>query len=170
MSVPFDLMGQRFGRFTVIELSPNRYNGQFYWLCRCDCGVEKHVGSYKLRRGISKSCGCWRDELTSSGAINRTHGQTRTPEWRAWFNMKRRCRDVKGRDHKYYKAQGVTVAPEWLEDFPAFLAHVGPRPSTHHSLDRFPNPWGNYEPGNVRWATRTEQQQNRRLNKPRTHQ
>ncbi len=61
-----------------------------------------------------------------------------------------------------YGGRGVTIFDGWVKDFRAFLAHVGPRPSDGHSLDRYPNLNGNYEPGNVRWATDKEQNNNRR--------
>jgi len=80
--------------------------------------------------------------------------------------MKRRCYNPNDISYKYGGAQGVIVAPEWLNDFPAFLLHIGPRPSPKHSVDRV-DPWGNYEPGNVRWATPTEQVRNQRQYHPR---
>jgi hypothetical protein len=73
--------------------------------------------------------------------------------------------------HKYveYGGRGITVCDRWRNDFSAFLEDVGTRPSSAHSLDRYPNNDGNYEPGNVRWATRSEQQRNRRVNHLLTH-
>ena len=75
--------------------------------------------------------------------------------------MKRRCLNPRTPNFKYYGALGVQVCDQWLTDFGAFLAEVGLRPSPRHSLDRWPNSHGNYEPGNVRWATRSEQEQNK---------
>lgn len=84
------------------------------------------------------------------------------PEYRAWHNALRRCRPG-GPDADCYYDRGIRVAPEWhgREGFARFLAHIGPRPSAAHSLDRADNDRG-YEPGNVRWATRSEQRRNSR--------
>ena len=85
----------------------------------------------------------------------------RTPEFVAWVMMKQRCYNPKVRGWKYYGGRGIKVCPEWRDDFRAFLAHIGPRPGPGWSVDRI-DPDGNYEPGNVRWATALTQQRNRR--------
>ena len=96
--------------------------------------------------------------------MNLTHGQARrghrTSEYRTWLGMRIRCNDSKDRDG--YQALGIRICPEWNASFEAFLRDVGPRPSKKHSLDRWPDPTGNYEPGNVRWATPMQQRHNRR--------
>ncbi len=93
------------------------------------------------------------------------HGHARrgaqTAEHRIWQSMKRRCIDPNHSKFKYYGGAGVSICKEWLDSFESFLADMGPRPSPTHSLDRFPNRRGNYEPGNVRWATKQEQSDNR---------
>ena len=98
---------------------------------------------------------------------NYKHGHSRgpnLPEYRAWKRLRNRCRNPNNKDFKYYGAQGVTVADRW-NDFPLFLADMGKRPTPTHSIDRYPNPFGNYEPGNCRWATPGEQSGNRRTNR-----
>lgn len=84
----------------------------------------------------------------------------RTPQYRAWANMKTRCYNRNFKDTKYYLGRGIIVCARWLHSFDNFLADVGPRPGRGYSLDRFPNRDGNYEPGNVRWATTKEQRLN----------
>lgn len=84
-------------------------------------------------------------------------GQRPTKEYQAWMKMRQRCRR-----HPHYVKYGVTVCERWQHSFSAFLLDVGRAPSPQHSLDRWPNPNGNYEPGNVRWATSVEQRHNRR--------
>lgn len=93
--------------------------------------------------------------------MRRTHRSSGTPEHNAWKNLKKRC--LNPRDPRYadYGGRGITVCDEWLHDFPAFLAHVGKRPSPEYSIDRVLNSKG-YEPGNVKWSTRIEQQNNMR--------
>jgi hypothetical protein len=84
------------------------------------------------------------------------HGMTGTPEHRAWKDMKKRCYGRYAHNYKNYGGRGIRVCDEWLKSFTVFYEDIGPRPSSKHSLDRTDND-GNYEPGNVRWATRLEQ-------------
>ncbi len=87
--------------------------------------------------------------------------QKANPEFAAWSAMKARCLNPKHPAYQSYGGRGITVAPEWVHDFKAFLAHVGKRPGPTYSLDRI-NSDGNYEPGNVRWASLSEQNRNKR--------
>lgn len=87
------------------------------------------------------------------------HG--RTAERVAWMSMRQRCLNAEYHAFKYYGGRGITITPRW-DTFEQFLADMGQRPSVEHSLDRYPDPNGNYEPGNCRWATAAEQMRNRR--------
>lgn len=93
------------------------------------------------------------------------HGASRrgaqSPEFRVWQQMISRCERPSARSFPLYGGRGIRVCEEWRHDFAAFLAHVGPRPSDGHSIDRINND-GNYEPGNCRWATAREQSANKR--------
>lgn len=93
------------------------------------------------------------------GAV--THGEgsrgKRSKEYQTWIGMRARCRRK-----PHYVAHGVRVCERWQESFSAFLEDVGRAPSEAHTIDRYPNPDGHYEPGNVRWATMLEQRHNRR--------
>lgn len=92
------------------------------------------------------------------------HGLSYTPEYRAWQTMRHRCTQPTSPAYENYGGRGITICPEWLEDPAAFIAHIGPRPTPKHELDRIQNDKG-YEPGNVRWATRKVNDRNRRSNR-----
>lgn len=83
-----------------------------------------------------------------------------TPEYQAWANMKQRCFNPNTRSYPRYGGRGITVCEAWSRSFEEFFLAVGPRPTPAHSLDRVDNN-GNYEPGNIRWATKQEQTRNR---------
>jgi len=152
-----DLTGQRFGRLTVIEQAPSR--GHFaVWKCRCDCGVAREVRSQHLRSGSSRSCGCLAREMTRKSV--RKHGLSHSREWNAWTNARSRCHNPNNPRFRDYGARGIQMCPEWRSSFAAFYAYVGPCPP-RLTLDRINND-GNYEPGNVRWATRAQQARNKR--------
>lgn len=125
------------------------------------CGnayVPKSSSRQRRFRFCSRQC---------AGAHTRTHGRHRTPEHRVWANAKYRCDNPRSRQWANYGGRGIRMCERWRESFEAFLLDVGPRPSGGHSLDRIDNS-GNYEPGNVRWATATEQRNNTRCNRPMT--
>lgn len=90
------------------------------------------------------------------------HRQSTTPIYRVWRGMKSRCHDPRCADYPRYGARGITVCDEWRNDFLSFAAYVGDRPAGK-TLDRIDNNKG-YQPGNVRWATKSEQARNTRRN------
>lgn len=166
-----DITGQRFGRLTAIKKTNTRMNGSVVWECQCDCGNIALIPSGRLVNGRTQSCGCFRTESASAiaktGNNRRTHGMKRTKIYYIWCAMKERCSSPKNQGFKNYGARCITVCQEWQDSFEAFYDHVSQLPhfgEPGYSLDRINND-GNYEPGNVKWSTRTEQNQNRRKGK-----
>lgn len=161
-----ELSGKRFGRLVVLQRVGTAGN-QPTWKCVCDCGGMKVVHGNNLRRGVTSSCGCLaRETAAERGRIRMTkHGGHRSPEYSHWQNMIQRCTNPTNPDFTDYGAVGVQVCERWRHDFDAFLFDMGARPSSQHSLDRYPDRIGNYEPGNVRWATKQEQSNNMRTNR-----
>jgi hypothetical protein len=85
------------------------------------------------------------------------------PEYEAWNQMKGKCYRASHPSFKNYGGRGIRMADEWRYDFMAFYSHIGPRPTSEHTVERINND-GNYEPGNVKWATHSEQNRNQRSN------
>ena len=159
--VTIDLTGQKFGRLIVLKRASNKLmpSGQqrIRWRCLCECGKIVTVGGQNIKSGETKSCGCWnRDRLFK-------HGQSLTPEHAAWSGMKARCLNPKNSAYNYYGGRGITVCGRWQDKngYLNFIADMGLRPTSQHSLDRI-NVNGNYEPTNCRWATKEQQMENRR--------
>ena len=130
-------------------------------LCRCDCGEESIVFASNLRRGTTRSCGC----LDKETKPNLKHGMRRTQEYSTWTMVLQRCTNSRSKYYKDYGGRGITVCDLWRHGdgkktgFECWLDYIrenlGSRPTPKHSLDRINND-GNYEPGNIRWATQKE--------------
>lgn len=90
-----------------------------------------------------------------------TKHPSKHPLFDTWRKIKQRCLNPKDKQYKNYGARGIKICDEWLHDFWLFCLDVGVKPTNKHTLDRINND-GNYEPGNVRWATIKEQNNNKR--------
>lgn len=135
-------------------IGPIEKVGRYYYaLFQCVCGTQKRINVHHVNKGHTKSCGCLNKEIMRKKQT--IHGNYFEPEHQVWRNMIKRCTDK-----RYSKWYGhVKIHPSWLESYEQFLKDMGRKPSEKHTLDRI-DPKGNYEPNNVRWASRYVQARN----------
>ena len=161
--------GDRYNMLTVIREVERHVlpNGRLkrMFLLKCDCGKSKEIMLNSVRSGKTTSCGCRRIETTIKQKT--THGLRHHYLYDTWRDMKKRCYNKNNRHYHNYGGRGIRVYEPWINDFQKFydwiMENLGERPEGC-SLDRWPNNNGNYEPGNLRWATSTEQNNNKRNN------
>lgn len=161
-----DITGVRSGRLVAVECAGKNKHNVLMWRCVCDCGGESIRTSTAMRRGEAISCGCVRREKTSAHLKGKAKYEgCGMPEYQCWHSMIRRCTWTGDKDYYRYGAVGITVCTQWLTSCAQMVADIGPRPTPQHTLDRYPNKSGNYEPGNVRWALPVEQSRNTKTNR-----
>jgi len=155
-----DLSGQQFGRWAVLDRAPNNKLRKACWRVRCECGEERTVAGNNLRRGRTRSCGCLHVEVVAARLT--THGLAGTPEYQALKAARLRCTSPTSRPFADYGGRGIEYRlPQNLGEAVRLLVEaIGPRPEGM-TLDRIDNE-GHYEIGNLRWATPSEQNRNRR--------
>ena len=163
MSNLIDLTGQKFGRLTVIERSyiPSK---KTRWLCKCDCGETRHVLSYQLRSGKTKSCGCFSKDFARENFS--THNLSKEKLYFVHNTMNMRCHNENSTEYKNYGARGISVCDEWrgrqgVVNFYNWSLSNGYKEGLQ--IDRI-DVNGNYEPNNCRWVSSKEQSINKRTN------
>lgn len=173
-----DVTGKRYGRLEVIARAGSNHRKKALWTCRCDCGATVVALGCYLRNGDTGSCGCLNRDRINGNSHGVTHGQSAaggrrraTPEYAAWGGIINRCENPHAANYADYGGRGIAVCERWRGSFEAFLEDMGKRPEgsgsesrAKFSIDRIDND-GNYEPGNVRWTTRTGQARNTRANR-----
>lgn len=158
---PIDLTGQQFTRLLALRFL-GAWKQNRWWECRCVCGNLKVASTSMLRAGLVKSCNCLRNtrRITHGASV----GGVYSHEYSCWRAAKYRCCSESDGQYEFYGGAGIRFHEAW-QDFSCFIMDIGLAPSDQHSLDRYPDKHGSYVPGNVRWATRSQQQNNRRDNR-----
>lgn len=166
-----DLTGQRFGRLTFVSRAKNKAENygsvRAAWNCVCDCGEKRVVTSHDLRNGNTKSCGCYKNNVTSKRNVltKTTHGGHGTRLYKIWCGMKDRCYCENVPYYKNYGGRGISVCDDWKDDFPTFQKWaISHGYSDNLTLDRI-DVNGDYSPDNCRWVTMKVQGRNRRTNR-----
>lgn len=156
------MLGQQFGKLTVIADAGSDKYGNSLLECLCSCGKTTKVSRVRLH-GVhgTQSCGCLKVDATKIS--NTTHGLCYAPEYEVWSGMKSRCLNPKDVSYKNYGGRGIAVCDRWLNSFADFHQDMGPRPSTNHSIERMDNALG-YNAANCIWSTSADQANNRRSN------
>lgn len=160
-----ELAGRVFGLLTVTNEAPKiiREHGTIIrWNCRCECGQTTIATTEDLKRGHTQSCGCYQRQKTSEAKTK--HGLRKEWAYHRWLDMKQRCHNPHNKRYNCYGGRGISICKEWEKSFKAYFEYVSKLPhygEPGYSIDRINND-GNYEPGNVRWATAYEQVHNRR--------
>ena len=155
------MIGKKFGRLLVLDRADD-YIAKSGWreravLCQCDCGTVKRLRASVVSSGNTKSCGCYRKEVSSAKA--KTHGLSNSRIHRTWSLMKDRCERVGSKSYKNYGAKGIKVCDEW-HDFAVFAdwAFENGYDDTL-TIDRIDSS-KNYCPSNCRWVDRKVQNNN----------
>lgn len=165
------LVGKRFGRLVAVE---DFVSGGIRWFtCKCDCGKTTAVRMQSLKRGLTKSCGCFRRETTSK--TSKSHGMCMSKEYVSWQLMKRRCYNPCDVAYDSYGEKGIVVCEGWKNSFESFFSDLGFK-REDQTIDRIDNGVGytcghcnecvrNGWPKNCRWATKIQQANNKTSNR-----
>lgn len=161
-----NIAGNKLGKLTVVRFAgtrtrPSGQNG-YYWLCRCECGRDVEIDGCCLRgKRQQMSCGCVRKRTNKGKPV---HGLANHYIYGIYCGIKQRCCNPNSDCFKDYGGRGITLCDRWMNSVADFYADMGDRPTPAHTIERIDNAKG-YEPGNCKWATRAEQNENTRQTK-----
>jgi hypothetical protein len=129
-----NVIGNKYGRLTVIEeITPTKsYKRRI--VCICECGKTVTVELYNAKSGHTSSCGCLGDENRKNGRT--THGMSKTREYKSYCKMIERCYDPGDISYHNYGGRGIYVCDRWRESFENFIADMGLKPTPSHSIER----------------------------------
>lgn len=153
-----NLLGIRFGNLLVVSFSHYTNGNKAFWNCICDCSKNITISSVSLIQYNKNSCGCKKDVKSNSPII---HGLTKTRIFKIRIGMIQRCYNPKAEKYENYGGRGIYVCDRWLESIENFFEDMGHPTSDFHTLERRNNDDGYYKE-NCYWATKKEQQQNKR--------
>ena len=165
-----DLIGQRFGRYIVLERSRVDKSRAQHWLCKCECGAMKQPTTSALIKGESQSCGCLHKEIVSYSSKLRmtTHGLSNHPIHRLWFHIKDRCYNSNHKSYINYGGRGIRMCAQWLADFQNFYDWaINHNYQKGLQINRINND-GDYEPNNCEFTTSKVNNNNRRPRRRKT--
>lgn len=160
-----NLVGRKYGRLTVLKKGEKK-GKRITWLCLCECGNKRIVTGENLKKGNTKSCGCY--SLQRIKETNTTHGESKTRLFKILQKMKERCLNENSKHYIDYGGRGISICKEWLNkesgylNFKTWALQNGYKKNL--SIDRINND-GNYEPKNCRWVSSKIQANNRRSNR-----
>lgn len=161
-------IGHVYGRLAVIDYAGVDARNRPLALCICDCGNIVITWMSGLKSGHVRSCGCYKKEQSLKAVT--THGLSKHKSlYKRWLNIKDRCLNPNNKRYSVYGGRGIMICAEWLSDFESFYNWSmmnGYSPKL--TIDRR-DVNGNYSPGNCRWITNKEQQNNRTDNSFITH-
>jgi hypothetical protein len=156
-----DIVGVKFTRLLVLKRAENGKRNKISWWVRCDCGKELIVPDGDLTRGHTKSCGCYKTELTRQRNEDRIiHGKARKNDrarlYRIWSGMKSRCYNQNVISYQWYGKKSICICRGWKNNYTTFEKWaVNNGYASNLTIDRI-NPEGNYKPSNCRWITNSE--------------
>lgn len=164
--------GDKWGKLTLVSdlLGGDCFKSTHKSIFMCDCGLNHFATINNVQRGIVKHCSACSSIQKSAHRKKHCHSNSYKDKdplgyscYTRWSAMKRRCNNSSDSRYSDYGGRGIKVCARWQESYEAFLADMGTPPSISHQIDRQDNQ-GNYEPGNCKWVTRTENGRNKRNN------